>query len=56
VEKIIKSWLAVGFLPMTGAAAFHLKVRHELGEGGAPEEAAKRLQLLHANYQWQAGI
>ena len=56
VEKIIKSWLAVGFLPMTGAAAFHLKVRHELGEGGAPEEAAKCLQLLCADYQRQAGI
>ncbi len=56
VEKIKKSWLAVGFLPMTGAAAFHPKLRHELGEGGAPEEAAKRLQLLRADYQWQAGI
>ncbi len=56
VEKIIKSWLAVGFLPMTEAATFHPKVRHELGEGGAPEEAAKRLQLLPANYQQQAGI
>ena len=27
-----------------------------MGEGGAPEEAAKRLQLLPANYQQQAGI
>ncbi len=50
VEKIIKSWLAVEFLPMTGSAAFHSKVRHELGEGGAPEEATKHLQFLYANY------
>ncbi len=33
-EGIIRSWIAVGFLPMTGRATQDLKVRHELGEGG----------------------
>ncbi len=39
-EGIIGSWLAVGFLPMAGKAAEDLKVRHELGEGGAPPAVA----------------
>ncbi len=42
-EEIIESWLAVGFLPMTGKAAEDPKVRHELGEGGAPPTAARCL-------------
>ena len=33
-ERIIKTWIAVGFLPMTGNTVNDLKVRHELGDGG----------------------
>ena len=32
-EKIIKTWIKVGFMPHTGNAALDHKVRHELGEG-----------------------
>ena len=39
-KKIIKTWIAVGFFPMTGNAVNDPKVRHELGDGGAPPEAA----------------
>jgi hypothetical protein len=46
-EGIIRSWIAVGFLPMTGRATQDPKVRHELGEGGAPPAAAKRLAALN---------
>jgi hypothetical protein len=35
-ERIIKTWIAVGFLPMTGNVVNDPKVRHELGDGGAP--------------------
>jgi hypothetical protein len=49
-EGIIGSWLAVGFLPMTGKAAEDPKVRHELGEGGAPPAAARRLAALNKEY------
>jgi hypothetical protein len=45
-EGIIGSWFAVGFLPMTGKAAEDPKVRHKLGEGGAPPAAARRLAAL----------
>jgi hypothetical protein len=43
MEGIIRSWIAVGFLPMTGRATEDPKVRHELGEGGTPPAVAKRL-------------
>ncbi len=39
-ERIIKTWIAVGFMPMTGNAANNPKVRYELKEGGAPREAS----------------
>jgi hypothetical protein len=45
-EGIVRSWIAVGFLPMTGRATQDPKVRHELGEGGAPPAAAERLAAL----------
>ena len=48
--NIIKSWIAVGSLPMTSNEAIDPKVRHELGEGGAPEEAQKRIQALVDGY------
>jgi hypothetical protein len=53
-KKIIQSWVDVGFLPMTGIAALHPKVRHELGEGGAPPDAGERMQLLLDDYKRQA--
>ncbi len=33
-ERIIKTWIAVGFLPMMGNTVNDPKVRHELGDGG----------------------
>ena len=50
-EGIIRSWIAVGFLPMTGRAMEDPKVRHELGEGGAPPAVAKRLAALDKKYK-----
>ena len=52
--KIIQSWKDVGFIPMTGVAALDPKVRHELGEGGAPPEAGARLQQLADDYKEHA--
>ena len=49
--KIVNTWIVVGFLPMTGNAALDPKVRYELGEGGAPEEAQKRMKLLVDDYE-----
>ena len=49
-EKIIKTWINVGFMPHTGNAALDPKVRHELGEGGAPQEAQVRLEHLVEDY------
>ena len=46
-EGIIRSWIAVGFLPMTGRAMEDPKERHELGEGGAPPAMAKLLAALN---------
>ena len=37
-EKNIKTWIVVGFMPMTGRAALDPNVRHEVGDGGAPDE------------------
>ena len=49
-EKIIKTWINVGFLPMTGNAALDSKVRHELGEGGAPAESTNNIEKLVDDY------
>jgi len=49
--KIVNTWIVVGFLPMTGNAANDPKVRYELGEGGAPAEARKRMELLVKDYE-----
>jgi hypothetical protein len=50
-EGIIRSRIVVGFLPMTGRAMEDPKVRYELGEGGAPPAAAKRLAALDKEYK-----
>ncbi len=55
-EGIIRSWLAVGFLPMTGKAAENPKVRYKLGKGGAPLAAARRLAALDKEYKIAAKI
>ncbi len=55
-EKIIKTWINVGFLPMTGNAALDPKVQHELGEGGAPAELTSKMEKLvddYADIGWQ---
>ena len=49
-SKIIKTWIAVDFLPMTGNTANNLKVSYELGEGGAPEEVRVRMESLVDDY------
>ena len=49
-ENIIKTWIAVGFLPMTGNAANDPKVAYELGPGGAPEKAQVRIEELVKDY------
>jgi hypothetical protein len=48
-EKIIKSWINVGFMPMTGNTALDPKVRHEFGEGGAPAESTNQIERLKMN-------
>ena len=48
-ERIIKTWKA-----MTGNATKDPKMRYEMGEGGAPADAMKRLDLLHADYRKSA--
>jgi len=50
-KSIIRSWIAVGFLPKMEMATKDPKVRHELGEGGAPPAAAKRLAVLNKEYK-----
>jgi hypothetical protein len=45
-EGIIRSHIAVGFMPMTGQAAKDPKVRFEFGLGGAPPEDALRMDEL----------
>ena len=49
-DNIIKNWIAVGFMPMTGNASNDPKVRHELGDGGAPQEALTRMEKLVGDY------
>jgi len=53
-ERIIKTWKAVGFLPMTGNAMKDPKVRYEMGEGGAPDDATNCLDHLRADYRKSA--
>jgi len=53
-ERIIKTWKAVGFLPITDNATKDLKVRYEMGEGGAPADAMNCMDLLHADYRKSA--
>jgi hypothetical protein len=50
-KRINKSWIAVGFLPMTGNAVNDPKIRHELGDGGAPPEAAIWMKALLKEYK-----
>ncbi len=50
-EGIIRLWIAVGYLPMRGKAMEDPKVKHELGEGGAPPAAAKHLAALNKEYK-----
>lgn len=49
-ETIIRTWKAVGFVPMTANAVNDPKVRHELGDGGAPDVVQKRLKALNNDY------
>ena len=53
-EKIIKTWIKVGFMPHTGNAALDPKVRHEMGDGGAPEEQRVRMEQLVEDYEKSA--
>ena len=39
-------WIAVSFLPMTRNALNDQKAGYQLGDGGAPKEESKRLELL----------
>jgi len=50
-ENIISWWKAVGYMPMTRNALHDPKVRWEWGEGGAPEEASERMELLLKEYK-----
>jgi hypothetical protein len=54
-DGIIKSHIAVGFMPMTGRAARDPKVRFEYGPGGAPPDEAGRMEKLREEYQEAAG-
>ena len=56
VERIIKTWIAVGFLPMMGNGINNSKVRHELGGGGAPLEDATRMKALNKDYMKTARV
>ena len=53
-ENIWGWWKKVGFMPMSRNSLNHPKVRWELGEGGAPEEATVRLELLVDDYNERA--
>jgi hypothetical protein len=50
-KSIIRSHIAVGFMPMTGRAAKDPKVRFEFGPDGAPPADAARMDLLRAEYK-----
>ena len=43
-DSIIKSLIAVGFMPMTCRAATDPKVWFEFGPGGAPPDKAARME------------
>ncbi len=45
-ENIIAMWIAVGFIPMTRRALQDSKVRYKRGEGGAPQAASERIEIL----------
>ena len=53
-EKIIKTWIKVGFMPHTGNAALDPNVRHEIGDGGAPEEQQVWMEQLVEDYEKSA--
>jgi hypothetical protein len=55
-EGIIRSHIAVGFMPMTGQAAKDPKVRFEFGPGGATLEDALKMDELRAEYKNAAEI
>ncbi len=55
-KRIIKTWIAVGFLTMTGNVVNDPKVRHELGVGGAPPKAAIRMTALNMEYRKTARV
>ena len=50
-QSIIRSHIAVGFMPMTGRAAKDPKVRFEFGPDGAPPADTARMDLLKAEYK-----
>ena len=49
-QAMSKTWIKIGFLPMTGTAALDPKVQHKLGDGGAPAESTNRIEMLISNY------
>ena len=48
--NIMRKWIAVKFLPMQFDFD-HKKVQYEMGEDGAPEEAAARLKISEVEYK-----
>jgi hypothetical protein len=50
-EGIIRSWIAVMFLPITGRATQDPKIRHELGEKGPPPAVEKCFSALNNKYK-----
>jgi hypothetical protein len=55
-KRIIKNGIAVGCLLMTGNTVNEPKVRHKLGDGGAPPEAAIWMKALHKEYKRTARV
>ena len=49
-ERILKSFLNIGWTPFTRKALEHKKVRHMLGEGGASEEMKGTLESVQERY------
>ena len=50
-ESILKSWIAVGFLPMTRNAINDPKVRRELNDGDTADETNQRIELFFRDYR-----
>ena len=48
--KIFRSWLNIGFVPVTRHALLHKKVRHMLGEGGGSNARMLSMERVQANY------